>query len=133
MKQVTIVRRAPVKNQTLPISYSLEIEVTASQDITKAVFVKERIQRMDGTLVDRFAAVATPTHLLELDEVPSNTSVYYRASKINLTAQNEAYLEDLWKIITSEIQLLLENAESLETIDSQATYNITSSGMSIVS
>lgn len=130
MKTITLTRRTVKDNPTLPTSYLLEIEVISAQDITKDVFVKQRLRNIDNTHTDVFAAICTPALLEELEvDNPSAGTSYFRTSKIQLVGANESYLDELFNTILGEVQVLVQNAEVFDTLKEQATYSVTSSAI----
>jgi hypothetical protein len=63
-------------------SYRMTLEVLSTENITKNVFVKQRLKNfVKNNFYDVFAAVSTPAQLEDLDEdTPSDSSSYYRTS-----------------------------------------------------
>lgn len=101
-------------------SYSMELTVTAAEDITAAIFVKQRFG--DDASSDVFAAIATPEQLETLpDTAPELTTSYFRSDTIQITALNHATLVAIYASILEEVQLLIANLNSLDTAETPAT------------
>lgn len=125
MKKITLVRRAIATPNS--ISYAIELEVIVAEDITKEIFVKQRLIKPDNKFEDVFVAVASPAQMEDLDiDCPAAESSYFRVKKITMIGSNSSFLEDVFRTILAEIQLLLDNEEALTLLESEAIYMISS-------
>ena len=94
-------------------SYSMELTVTSADDMPKAIFVKQRFG--DDSTTDAFAAIASVAQLEDLPETaPEETTSYFRADSVRITALNQETLDFIYSEILSEIQLLVANLDALE-------------------
>ena len=134
-KTVTILRSAiDPKQQTGLIGYVLALNVTASQNITKKIFVKQRVRTNLGTIDDVFVAVSSPEQLEDLaEDNPRDGTSYFRSDNICIIASNEAYLTKVFDTIMDDVQLLMSNSEALDILAPDGTYVVSSSGVNQIS
>lgn len=125
MKRITLVKRAVAAPTLSVISYGLEIEVISAEDISKEIFVKQRIIKPDNKFEDVFVAVATPAQMQDLDiNSPAADSSYFRVNKINIVGSNASFVKDVFETILAEIQLLVDNEEAVTALEEEALYTI---------
>ena len=126
MKKITLVRRSIKPTADKLTSYSMELEVITAQDIDKHVFVNQRFHNVDGTFDDRFAAVASPTQLQDLDvNSPGPDTSYFRVSKIVLTHASLDYLNYIFDTIVTDISMLIKDDTAMEVLEEDVTVEVT--------
>lgn len=124
--------RKGVKLEPGNSAYKLSLEVTASQGITKYVFVKQRHKKTDNTWIDTFVAVASAANVADFDEnSPAAGESYFRTSKVELTSSNSDHLEDVFNNILAELQLLADQTEILDELQVDGIYTINSSTVTV--
>lgn len=129
MKTITLLRKSVKRNNVLA-AYSLDLEITQAYDITKALFVKQRHIKFDGTIEDVFVAVASPATIAEFSErSPREGSSYFRDSKISIVSTHPDFLEEAFDTILSELQQLVDEAEVLDAMEEDGVYLISSTSI----
>jgi hypothetical protein len=124
MKKINLLRRSLIK--TPLSSYRLDLEIMSTEDITKDVFVKQRLRAVDNSIDDRFVAIASPAQIEDLGvNSPNGDSSYFRSSVVSLVSSNPDYLEETFNIILTELQSLTEAIEVLDELTVDGIYNIT--------
>lgn len=127
MKKLNLVRKSVQRHPAKLSSYKLDLEVISTEDITKDVFVKQRIKKPDNVIDDTFVAVCTPAQLEDLDaNSPQAGSSYFRSSHIQLVGSSLANLHSIFDQIAAELQILCDETEILDEIEADAIYQITS-------
>ena len=127
MKTLQLLRRS-VKLISGSPSYAMDCEITASQNITKNVFVKLRMRNTDQTFRDQFYAVATPAQLEQLHELtPADGSVLFRINKMRLINTDLNRLEADFQSLLGELQQLCDFTEILDELQADGIYSITAS------
>jgi len=128
MRRITLTRVDAKGTPNKPTAYSMELTVSAANDMPNEVFVKQRIGEDAST--DAFAAVASPEQLESLLLEPAATS-YFRSAKIKLVAANQAALDEMFDQIAAELQLLILNLTALTTVIAPSrVYTVTANGTS---
>ena len=110
-------------------SYSISLEITATQNINSAVFVKQRkLEPMtDSTYNDYFVAVASPVQLEDLAiGSPDSTTSFFRDSKVTIMAASQEYLDTVFDAIRVDLQRLVKDVDANTTLVASGTYTITS-------
>lgn len=104
------------------------LEIIKGEDITKAVFVKQRLRNsITNTFEDKFVAVCTPAQLEDLEEnAPADGTSFYRVSKIDVISRNPDYLQDVFDDILVQIRKLCDDVESLNELEVEELYEIES-------
>ena len=127
MAKITLLRKSPVYDKHA-LSYRMQLEILATEQIVKEVFVNQRHKNfVTNTFDDVFAAVATPTQLEDFGKnSPEADSSYFRTFKIDLVSRNIDYLEDVFDSILFELTRLVDEVESLNDLQADAIYEITS-------
>lgn len=120
MRKITLERVDQLPDPTVSDAHAqtfgMTLTVTAAYDMPAEVFVKQRLSP-DGTQ-DIFAAVASAEQLEDLPvNEPGTDTSYFRVSSISVRAMNPAVLDDVYRLIREEIQLLVRN---LDALDNQA-------------
>lgn len=106
----------------------MTLEVTESEGITKAIFVKQRLRNfVDNTFDDVFAAVCTPAQLEDLQEgSPADGSSYFRASKVDIITRNADYLQEVFNSIAAEVTALTNSVSALQLLGADEAYQVVS-------
>jgi hypothetical protein len=126
MRKINLVRRSIKPTDDKLITYMMELEVVSAEDIDKHIFVKQRFRRPDGTFDDRFAAVASPAQLEDLDvNSPREDSTYFRSSKVQLTHTSLVYLDYIWNTIVTDVSMLVEDAAAMSVLEEEETVTVT--------
>ena len=134
MKKVRLTRRLAKTSEPQALSYVLEVEVISTEDITKNIFVKQRVVRPDGSFNDSFAAVATPTQLEELNVgCPNADTNYFLDSKVTVYGTNESFLNYVYTTITEDVKLLIDNSEALDALLGADVWEINNLGINLMS
>lgn len=104
----------------------MTLEITASEDMPKEVFVKQRVRNFTtNQFEDTFAAVCTPAQLEDFDVgSPAAGSSYFRASLIDIVSRNLGYLEQVFNSIVGELKKLVQDEESLNILIPDGVYTI---------
>ena len=107
-------------------SYRMQLEVISTEDITKHIFVKQRVRNFfKSNFDDLFAAVATPAQLEDFNiDAPNENSSYFRDSKIDIVSRNPKYLEEVFDEIISQLQKLVGDTEALNVLQADGIYQI---------
>ena len=117
-----------------PGAYRTDITINSAQDITKFLFVKERIVRPTGEIDDSFAAVASPAEVEELPEsAPESPSKYFRDNTVSLVSSDISELHSVVSSILAELGRTVKQWSDLQTFTSSITYSITPTGTTVVS
>lgn len=126
MATLNLLRKSTVHDPNSE-SWRMTLEVTSSEDITKYVFVNQRLRNfIKNNFEDAFAAVCTPTQIEDLDiGSPSAATSYFRVSKIDIVVRSLAYLEEIFLAILRELQNLVKDVESLNNLLPDGIYTIT--------
>ena len=108
-------------------SYRLVLEAVSSENITRNIFVNQRIRSfINNNSEDVFAAVATPAQLEDFGvDAPREGSSYFLINKIDIISRNAEYLEDIYEDIKSQVQKLVGDVEALENLTTDETIEIT--------
>ncbi|RTL07745.1 hypothetical protein EKK58_00970 [Candidatus Dependentiae bacterium] len=125
MRKITLQRvdqsPDPEVTDTYAQTYGMTLTVTAAYDMPAEVFVKQRISP-DGTQ-DVFAAVASAQQLQDLPvNEPGGDTSYFRVSSVTVQGMNQAALDEIYRLVQEEIQLLVRN---LDALDNQAVPSTT--------
>ena len=109
-------------------SYTLELEVTNAEGLSKAVFIKQRLYKADNSgYEDVFAAIAKPSDLAEFDEqAPAKGTSYFRDSKVQLIARTAEYLDEVYKSITVYLKQLVDDLNTLDNYKAEMLVEISS-------
>lgn len=127
--QLTIQQRSVNFDKNLQ-SYSCELEVTGSADITKKCLVMQRIVLPNQTKTDTFVAVATPVQLEDFpDDLPGPDSSYYLTDMITVRANSSTYLSEVIDTIITELGQLVDNMVKLQALTQITTYTITTTSV----
>jgi hypothetical protein len=112
--------------------YRMTLEITSSDDITKNVFVNQRIRdNTKQTFEDVFVAIATPAQLEDFaEDAPNNGTSYFRTSKVDILSRNLDYLESVFHDIVNQLQKLVGDVDSLSVLSDETTYQITADQIS---
>lgn len=134
MAQIKLLRKSTAYENKAG-SYRMTLEVFATEDITKNVFIKQRLRNfVKNNFDDVFVAIATPAQLEDFDESsPAEGSSYYRTSSIDLISRNIGYLEDVFQSILAELQKLVDDYDSLNLLQPDGIYTITSESIHVSS
>ena len=125
MRTITLTRKAIARNTESPGSYQLDLSITQATDITTKLFLKQRSTRFDGQVIDDFIGIPTPADLEDYTEDnPAEGTTIYRTNTISLIATDPALLEEAFKTILSELQLLVEQADVLANLPTDKVYTI---------
>lgn len=128
MRKINLVRRSIKPTDDKLIGYTMELEVISAEDIDKNIFVKQRFRKSDGTFDDRFAAVASPAQLEDLDiNSPRDGSSYFRTYKVQFVESSLVYLDYIFNTVVNDISLLVEDAEAMSILEEEETVTITAS------
>lgn len=132
MAKVTLLRRSTNFDANLT-SYKMILEILSSENITKSIFVKQRIRNyFKNQFEDVFAAIATPVQLEDLDEgSPKEGDSYFRCSSVELVARTPEFLENVFSSIQSEIQKLVIDFEAVNELQADGVYTITADEIDI--
>lgn len=108
-------------------SYRISLEVYSTENISKNVFIKQRLKNfVKNNFDDVFVAIATPAQLEDFDvDSPAADTSFYRTSKIDLISRNAAYLEEVFESVLSELQKLVDDHEALNALSADGLYIIT--------
>ena len=130
MKSVTMTRQSAAT--TKPGNYRLDISITSTQDITPALFVKQRIILPDGTADDTFVAVASPSEIEDIPPYnPGKGEIYFRDSSISLVNSDPEFIENTADSIIADVQLTIIQATELENLQLADTVTVDSSSVTI--
>lgn len=126
MAKINLLRKSTSFDKTNQ-SYRLTLEITSTESIDKNLFIKQRFRNsIKNNFDDVFVAVATPAQVEELDiNSPAPNTSFFRASSIDLVSVNAAYLEEVFSSIVRELQKLVEDNESLNLLNTDGIYEIT--------
>lgn len=127
MTRINLLRKATTYDKGLS-SYRLNLEVLSTENIPRAVFLKQRIRNfIKNNFDDVFAAVTTPAQIEDFDEdSPGTDSSYFRVYNIELISRNAAYLEDVFESVLVELQKLVDDYEAIQSLEPDAIYTISS-------
>lgn len=114
-------------------SYRMTLSIISSEDITKNVFVKQRIRNfIKNNFEDAFVAIATPTQLEDFDVgSPATNTSFYLIDTIDVVSRNLGYLDDLFNIVLGELQKLVDEYESLNRLSPDGIYTITADNITV--
>jgi hypothetical protein len=112
---ITVSMTTPEYGDTLYQSYTLNLEVTASEDMPMEIFVFQAAVAPALTNgedpYDEFVNIASP---VDLEEIPVDPPVavtdnpYYRGTKLTLKFRSLVELNTTWNYIKSDIQGLID-------------------------
>ena len=106
-------------------AYRMDLTITSSNDITKYLFVKQRILLPDNTNDDRFVTVANPVQIEDIpQQVPDDGDVYFRDLSVSLVSADPNLLAETRDRILADLQLTISQAEQLDLLAADVTYNI---------
>lgn len=127
MTKVNLIKRATTYDKNAG-SYKMVLEVLSAENISKNIFVKQRLRNfVENNFDDVFVAVCTPAQVEDFDQnAPSADTSYFRVSKIELVSRNADYLEQVFESVLREVQKLIDDAEALRDIKPEAIYNLVS-------
>lgn len=131
MKTITLSRQSThVTPGTKLTSYRLVLEVTATNGITKEIFVKQRFRDIlssdVSTFTDVFAAVATPVQMEDLAVgSPDASTSYFRVALVDLVFNTSDRLEEVYQLIIADIQMLLGDSDALEVLETDGSFVVT--------
>ncbi len=130
MAKINLVRKLTKPTYNVK-SYKMVLEVVSSENITRYVFVKQRIRDpLTETFKDAFAAVASPAQLEEFDErSPAANSSYFRDYKVELVSYTAEYLDEVFTSILYDIQKLVEDFEIIDNIEPDGIFSITATSI----
>ncbi len=126
MAKINLLRKSTIYDKTNQ-SYRLLLEITSTEGLNKNLFVKQRFRNsIKNTFDDVFSGVATPALIEDLDiGSPAAGTSLFRSDKVDLISQNAAYLEEIFESIVRELQKLVEDNESLNLLETDGIYEIT--------
>lgn len=132
MKQLTVTR-SESERVVGTTSYRMDLEITAAENITSKVFVKQRLLVAGtSTYNDVFVAVCTPAQIEDLPEDNPTDTSFFRVSKIELVNENPEYLEQVAADVLIELKQLIASLTYLETTSVVAVYTVTASDITPV-
>lgn len=131
MAKLNVLRKSTVEDK-LNKAFRTTLEILSSEDITKYVFVNQRIRDyIKNNFEDVFAAVSSPTQLEDLDiGSPSAETSYYRTHCIDIVTYSMNYMNEIVDSILIELQKLLRDFEALNRLKPEALYELTAENMS---
>lgn len=101
-------------------SVRLVVQVVKAERVTNAVFVKFKV----GDAPERFLRVASPTDLQKINEaVPDAETGLFRGEKIDLFCDSQEEAKNLWHLIKTEIQKLVDELNAGDKLALQEVYN----------
>lgn len=126
MAKINLLRKSTVYDSDNQ-SYRLVLEITSTESINKNLFIKQRFRNsIKNTFDDVFVGVATPALIEDLDiNSPAEGTSLFRSDKTDLISRNAAYLEEIFNSIVRELQKLVEDNESLNVLETDGIYEIT--------
>lgn len=132
MAKLNLLRKSTKFNDKLT-SYQLDLEITSSENITKYVFVKQRIRNaLTNKFDDVFVAIATPDLLESLDQnSPTEVTSYFRDYKISLVGRTLEYINQTFQDILSELQKLVTDVTVLPDLEVDGIYEIEADNIDI--
>ena len=132
MASITLLRKSTVLNPNNE-SYTMNLQITSSEDVTKYIMVNQRIKDfVKNNFDDVFAAVCTPVLLEDLDiNSPSAGTSYYRTDTVKIIANNLGYLEEIFNAIVYDIQQLVQDVEALNDLQPDGIYTISANHIDV--
>ena len=98
-------------------TYTMSLAVSTTTNMPAEVFVFQRCTKYDGTTVDEFAAVATPTQLEELEVgCPGAGTSYFRMGSVQLTSQSAQELLSVYRQLLQQVNQLCADMDALDQI-----------------
>lgn len=125
MAKINLLRKASSFDEKTT-SYRLVLEIISTEDISKYVFVKQRIRNhAKNTFEDVFAAIATPNQLEDLEiNSPGADSSFFLSNQVEIVTRNADFLEQVFDDIVSSLQRLVLDTESLNILEGDGIYEI---------
>ena len=125
MKTLTVSSQTVNYNSALQ-AFVLNLQVTAGDNITTKVFVKQRSTNSAGVTDDSFVAVASPANLEDFaNDQPNPGSSYFLTDTINLVSSDPNYLNEVHQSILGELQTLADQMDALANLSGGQTVTIT--------
>lgn len=101
-------------------SVRLVVQVTKSERVTNAVFVKFK----SGGAPERFLRVASPIDLQKISESePDAATGLFRGDKIDVFCDSQEEAQQLWYLIKVEIQKLVDELNAGDKLALQEVYD----------